>query len=179
MVTNKKKKTRQNSEITIYLESLPGEKRKRLSGEKKRKGQPCHTNWKKSRDTQSVGQKTKTHRKMLRCYNYKECSILGWAKLQLLLYIYILQNYNNYCIYIYIYESENYWNTLWLRGKIYMCVCLCVFSWAAVLHLSMFDLIIKTNFVYIILLSLLASAFFQLCLCVCRSLSECVCVCVV
>ena len=36
-VTRKRKKTRQNSEITIYLESLPGEKRKRLSGEKKEK----------------------------------------------------------------------------------------------------------------------------------------------
>ena len=54
----KKKKTRQNSEVT-NLESLPGEKRKRLSGEKKRKGQLRHTSWKKSRDMQSVGQKNK------------------------------------------------------------------------------------------------------------------------
>ena len=59
-MTEKKKKTCQNSDITIYLELLSGEKRKKLSGEKKIKGQPCHTNWKKSRDTQSVGQKNKT-----------------------------------------------------------------------------------------------------------------------
>ena len=58
-VTKKKEKNRQNSEITIYLESLPGEKRKSLSGEKKRKVQSCHNNWKKSRDMQSVGQKNK------------------------------------------------------------------------------------------------------------------------
>ena len=30
--------------------------------EKKRKGQPCVTNWKKSKDTQLVGQKKKKHR---------------------------------------------------------------------------------------------------------------------
>ena len=40
------------------LESLPGEKRKILSGEKK-KGQLGHTSWKKSIDMQSVGQKNK------------------------------------------------------------------------------------------------------------------------
>ena len=59
MVTKKKKKSRQNSEKTIYLESLPEQKRKRLSGENKKKSQPCHTYWKKSRDTRSVGQKNK------------------------------------------------------------------------------------------------------------------------
>ena len=34
---------------------------------------------------------------------------------------------------------------------IYMCMCVCVCSWAADLHLSMLDQIIKTHFVYIIL----------------------------
>ena len=29
---------------------------------KKRKGQPCHTNWRKSKDTQLVSQKKKKHR---------------------------------------------------------------------------------------------------------------------
>ena len=30
------------------------------TGKKRRKGQHCHTNWKKSTDTQSIGQKKKT-----------------------------------------------------------------------------------------------------------------------
>ena len=46
-----KEKKCQNSEITIYLEWLPREKRKSYREKKQRKGQPCHTNWKKSRDT--------------------------------------------------------------------------------------------------------------------------------
>ena len=50
----------------------PGKKRKNIIGQKKRKGQLCHTSWKKSRGMQSVGQKkNKTHRKMPQCYNYK------------------------------------------------------------------------------------------------------------
>ena len=41
----------------------PGEKEKNIIGQKERKGQPRQTPWKKSRDTQSVGQKkTKTFR---------------------------------------------------------------------------------------------------------------------
>ena len=54
----KEKNPCQDSEIR-NLELLAGEKRKRLSGEKKRKGQLRHTSWKKSRDMQSVGQKNK------------------------------------------------------------------------------------------------------------------------
>ena len=49
-----------------------GKKEKSLSGEKKekkRKGQPCHTNWKKSRDTQSVGQKNKSPLQLQRVLN--------------------------------------------------------------------------------------------------------------
>ena len=43
---------------------------------KKRKGQSCHTNWKKSKDKQLVGQKKKTLL-VLQC---KKCSILSRAK---------------------------------------------------------------------------------------------------
>ena len=35
---------------------------------------------------------------------------------------------------------------------LYVCVCVCVCSWEAVIYLSMFDLIIKTHSVYMILL---------------------------
>ena len=46
---------------------------------KKRKGPPCHTNWKKSKDTQLVSQKKKTtvRATKLQC---KMCSILSRAK---------------------------------------------------------------------------------------------------
>ena len=44
-------------EMKIYNESLSREKKSIL--EKKRKGQPCYTNWKQSKDTQLVGQKKK------------------------------------------------------------------------------------------------------------------------
>ena len=47
-------------------------KKKKVIGRKERKGQLCHTN--------QLVKRTKTHRKMLRSYNYKECSILGRAK---------------------------------------------------------------------------------------------------
>ena len=43
---------------------------KNIYWKKKRKGQPCHTNWKKSKDTQLVGQKKKTPLGLLR-YNAK------------------------------------------------------------------------------------------------------------
>ena len=56
----KKQKTHQNSEITIYLESLPGKKVKGYPGEKKRKGQPCHTNWKNQEICNPLVQKQKT-----------------------------------------------------------------------------------------------------------------------
>ena len=79
-VTKKKKKTRQNSEITIYLESLPGEKRKRLSGEKKKVKANLVTTIEKNQEIRNqLVKRTKTHRKMLQCYNYKECSIRGRA----------------------------------------------------------------------------------------------------
>ena len=60
-VTKKKKKKKfQNSEITIYLESLPGKKmEKGLSGEKKEKANLVIPIEKKSRDMQSVGQNNK------------------------------------------------------------------------------------------------------------------------
>ncbi len=51
-------KNASNSKIKIYNESLS--RRKNLYIGKKRKGQPCHTNWKKSTDTQLTGQKKKT-----------------------------------------------------------------------------------------------------------------------
>ena len=51
-----RKKTASNSKIKIYNESLSKGKNIYIL-EKKRKGQPCHTNWKKSTDTQSIGQK--------------------------------------------------------------------------------------------------------------------------
>ena len=49
----------------------PGEKEK-IIDQKERKGQPRPTPWKKSRDTQSVGQKkTKNLPQILQWYNYK------------------------------------------------------------------------------------------------------------
>ena len=57
-VTKKKKKKRQNSEITISRITAR-EKKKKIIGRKKRKGQLRYTSWKKSRDMQSVGQKNK------------------------------------------------------------------------------------------------------------------------
>ena len=65
---NEKKKPFQYSEIT-NLESLPGGKKKKIIGREKRKVQLRHTSWKKSRDMQSVGQKNKNHRKMLKLQN--------------------------------------------------------------------------------------------------------------
>ena len=57
----KKKKPCQEQEIKIWRITAWG-KRKNIIGLKERKGQPCHTSWKKSRDMQSVGQKkNKTH----------------------------------------------------------------------------------------------------------------------
>ena len=48
-------------------------------GKKKRKGQPCHTNWKKSKDTQLVGQKKKNTVRVAKL-QWKKCSILSRAK---------------------------------------------------------------------------------------------------
>ena len=61
MTKKKIKKPCQNSEIT-NLESLPGKKRKKLSGEKKEKANFVTPVEKKSRDMQSVGQKNKNPR---------------------------------------------------------------------------------------------------------------------
>ena len=55
-------------------------KRKNIYIEKKRKGQPCHTNEKKSTDTLPIGQKKKKHCKLLLSYKYKKCSIVSKAK---------------------------------------------------------------------------------------------------
>ena len=73
-----KEKKRQNSEIT-NLESLPGEKRKRLSGEKKKKSNFVTPVEKSQEICNRLVKRTKTHRKMLQCYNYKNCSILNRA----------------------------------------------------------------------------------------------------
>ena len=75
-VTRIKEKKTPGSRDNNISNFRPGEKEKNIIGQKKRKGQLRHTSWKKSRDMQSVGQKKKkTHRKMLQCYNYRECSI--------------------------------------------------------------------------------------------------------
>ena len=80
MVTRKKEKKKTPGSRNNISNYRPGEKRKKIIGQKKRKGQLCHTSWKKSRDLQSVGQKKKkTHHKMLQCYNYRECSIQSRA----------------------------------------------------------------------------------------------------
>ena len=64
-------KNHQEQEIKISRITARG-KKENIIGQKKRKGQLCHTNWKESRAMQSVGQtKNKTHRKTLQCYNYK------------------------------------------------------------------------------------------------------------
>ena len=58
----------------------PGGKEK-IIGQKERKGQPCPTPRKKSRDTQSVGQKkTKNLPQILQCYNYKSAQH-KWSQL--------------------------------------------------------------------------------------------------
>ena len=82
----KRKKNRQDLEIIISRITARGkkEKSKKIIGQKKKKkkwkGQLRHTSFKKSRDMPSVGQKKKqTHRKMLQCYNYRECSIQSRA----------------------------------------------------------------------------------------------------
>ena len=56
---SKGKKTASNSKIKLYNESLSRGKNIYIL-ENKRKGQPCHINWKKSIDTQLIGQKKKT-----------------------------------------------------------------------------------------------------------------------
>ena len=52
----------------------------------------------------------------------------------------------NMCIYIYIYVR--------VYMCAYMCICIHIYvsSWAAFLHINMFDEIIKTHFIHIILL---------------------------
>ena len=78
-----KEKDRQNSVITIYLESLPGEKRKNVTERKKEKANLVTPIEKNQEIRNQWVKRTSTHRKMLRCYNYKDCSILGRAKLQI------------------------------------------------------------------------------------------------
>ena len=80
-----KEKKRQNSEITIYLESLLGEKEKVYREKKKEKANLVTPIEKNQEIRNQLVKRTKIHRKMLWCYNYKECSILGRAKLQKLI----------------------------------------------------------------------------------------------
>ena len=76
-----KKKPRQEQEKKSISNHRPGEKEK-IIGQKERKGQPHLTSWKKSRDTQSVGQKkTKNLPWILQCYNYKIAQH-KWSQLQ-------------------------------------------------------------------------------------------------
>ena len=76
---NLKKNPRGTRDKSISNHCL-GEKEK-IIGQKERKGQPRPTPWKKSRDTQSVGQKkTKNLPRILQCYNYK-CAQLEWSQL--------------------------------------------------------------------------------------------------
>ena len=80
-VTRKKtKKTPPGTRDKSISNHRPGEKEK-LIGQKERKGQPHPTPWKKSRDTQSVGQKkTKNLPRILQCYNYKSAQH-KWSQL--------------------------------------------------------------------------------------------------
>ena len=55
LVVRKIKHLASDLKMKIYNESLS--RGKNIYWKKKRKGQPCHTNWKKSKDTQLVGQK--------------------------------------------------------------------------------------------------------------------------
>ena len=55
----KEKKMPEFRDNNISRITARGKKKKVIRRKKKRKGQPYHTNWKKSRDTQSVGQKNK------------------------------------------------------------------------------------------------------------------------
>ena len=55
--------------------------KEKIIGQKERKSQPRPTPWKKSRDTQSVGQKkTKNLPRILQCYNYKSAQH-KWSEL--------------------------------------------------------------------------------------------------
>ena len=77
----KEKKPCQNSEIT-NLESLPEEKKKKIIGRKKKKKEKANfvTPVEKNQEIcNQLVKRTKTHRKMLQCYNYKKCSILNRA----------------------------------------------------------------------------------------------------
>ena len=76
----KRKKTRQEQEIKVSRITARGKKEK-IIGQKERKGQPRPIPWKKSRDTQSVGQKkTKNLPRILQCYNYKSAQH-KWSQL--------------------------------------------------------------------------------------------------
>ena len=82
--TRKKKKNRKNprqeQEIKVSRITARG-KKKKIIGQKERKGQPRPTPWKKLRDTQSVGQKkTKNLLRILQCYNYKSAQH-KWSQL--------------------------------------------------------------------------------------------------
>ena len=71
---DKEKRPASNWKIKIYNESLSWGKIYILG----KKSQPYHTNWKKSTDMQSIGQKKK--RQLLLRFMYKKCSILIRAK---------------------------------------------------------------------------------------------------
>ena len=61
MVPEKKEKTPPGTRDKSILNHHLGGKKKKIIGQNERKGQPLLTPWKKSRDTQSIGQKkTKT-----------------------------------------------------------------------------------------------------------------------
>ena len=70
----KKKKMAKDLKMKIYNDSESRGKniywKKNICIGKKRKGQPCHTNWKESKDMQLVGQKKKTPLGLL-SYNAK------------------------------------------------------------------------------------------------------------
>ena len=70
----KPQKTASDLKMTMYNESLS--KGKNIYW-KKRKGQPCHTNWKQSKDTQLVGQKKKKNTVQAAKLQCKKCSILS------------------------------------------------------------------------------------------------------
>ena len=74
MIEKIRKNPASDLKMKIYNESLS--RGKIYIGKKKRKGQPCHTNGKKSKDAKLIGQKKKTtvRATKLQC---KTCSILS------------------------------------------------------------------------------------------------------
>ena len=61
------------------LDHCPGEKKKMFSGKKKQKANFVTPAEKNQEICSQLVKRTKTHRKMLQCYNYKECSVLRRA----------------------------------------------------------------------------------------------------